>query len=195
MFVVKYLYTVISLISLSVIDEHSTFQWAPVRPSIAEDTSVAHWQSQAPGADAAFHSRRANWPAPFCEKFPPSDLYTGCHQLFVSSYYKKLCLHNCRVIAMATFENVYKILNLNDWNIYWNKFNWSPTKQSIFSLGFIEHCLLPGVLWSKLNSAEGGGCICAVIRMIYYVTCSVYTWITKQDLVCLKRVNTCDLSF
>lgn len=64
--------------------EPSAFQWTPVRLGISEETSVAHWLSEIPGADPAVHARRANSLAPCCEKIPSFPTFLQATIVYLS---------------------------------------------------------------------------------------------------------------
>ncbi len=78
---------------------------------------MAHWLSETPGADPAFHARRANSLAPCCEKIPSFPAFPQATILYVSRCYEKLCSkfnqlerleHRSRVTT-SPFQTISKV--------------------------------------------------------------------------------------
>lgn len=92
-------------VCVCVLGDPSTFQRAPFRPCITEETSVAHWLFEIPGVEFAVHAGRKSSLAPRSENtcFIPTNIaLTGCEikasrKIFTLDMFFTLEIETCNV--------------------------------------------------------------------------------------------------
>lgn len=122
------------------------FQWAPAWLCLPEETSVAHWTSEAPGTDTAVHHTCENTSASCCE-----ETFTNWCSVSVSDLHFKLLINGFNEL----FIEQTVVLKPN---------KWINTPSAFFCQPFL-FCIF--FLQSKVFSTAGGSymCLCTWFKM------------------------------